>query len=169
MARSVVFRIIPPIDTYPSCVDLAQKITGKVLMIVVFSFGLFLHTSTWFYTSSVIAVMTFLPQFRPLLLVVAAFGGLLRGRWLPDFAYLTKGDFVLPGGVFFKPLIVLAVLVLFAIYYRAVRQGKGRWLGLRPIRNLLVGYVVLIVLVAQLPSPSPLAVVLWAFVIVFGK
>lgn len=168
MSRFAGFTIIPPIDTYPAIVDLAQKMSGKVLMLLVFSFGLSLHTGNWLYPSSALAVMTFLPQFRALLLVVATFVGLMLSGWTDLYA-LPKVSSGLPGGVFFKPLIVSVVLLTFAIYYRAVRLGKGSWLGQRPVRNLLVWYVGLIVLAAQLPSSSLAAVTLWAFVIVFGK
>lgn len=168
MSRLAEFKIIPPIDTYPAFVNLAQKNLGKALLMVVFSFGLSLHTSNWLYTSCALAVMTFLPQFRAAVLVVATFCGIMLAGW-PGYYLLPGGGKALPCGSFFTPLVVLAVLATFAIYYRAVRQGKGRWLGQRPVRNLLIAYVGLIVLVSQLPSPSLVSGILWAFVIVFGK
>lgn len=162
------FTIIPPIDTYPVIVDFAQKIPGKILMLLVFSFGLFLHTSNWLYISSALTVMTFLPQFRAVLLVVATLVNFMLDGW-PGHYLLNVGKQGLPGGIFFMPLIVAAVVAAFAMYYRAVRHGKGTWLGQRPVRNLLVCYVGLIALAAQLPSSSLFSVTLWAFVIVLGK
>lgn len=168
MPRLAGFRIIPPIDTYPSFVDLAQKAPGKVVLLVVFAFGLFLHGGAWLYVSAFLTLMTFLPRFRALLLVAATFGSLWRAGW-PDLTFLRPGGQGLPAGVFFKPLVVAAVLVTFALYYRAVRQAKGAWLGQRPVRNLLVWYVGIIVIASQLPSPSLAAVSLWAFAVVLGK
>jgi hypothetical protein len=168
MARPASFTIIPPIDTYPVIVAFAQTIAGKVALLVVFSFGLSFSTESWPYTSAILTVMTFLPRYRAILLVVATFGTFMRNGWY-DFPVMAGDGQGLPGGALFKPLIVAAVLVAFALYYHAVRQGKGGWLSQRPVRNLLVWYCAVIVLAAQLPPAGSAAIIVWAFAIVFGK
>jgi len=168
MARSASFRIIPPIDTYPVIVDFAQTTAGKVALLIVFSFGLSLHTDRWLDISAILLVMTLLPRYRAMLLVAATFGTFVLSGW-SDFPVVQGGGQGPPGGVLFKPLLVAAVLATFALYYHAVRQWKDAWLGQRPVRNLLVWYCALIVLAAQLPAAGPAAVVVWSFAIVFGK
>ena len=62
-------RLIPAIDQSPVLVQLAQHTGGKVLLLAVFAFGLYLHgTRAWQELVLILAAMTFLPQFRrPLL------------------------------------------------------------------------------------------------------
>ena len=168
MSRLASFKIIPPIDTCPAIVDFAQTFAGKMALLVVFSFGLSLSTDSWLHTSAILLVMNLLPRHRAILLVAATFGTFVLSGW-SDFPVWPGGGQGLPGGALFKPLLVAAVLGVFALYYRLVRQGKGSWLSQRPVRNLLVWYCALIVLAAQLPPASSAAVIVWSFAIVFGK
>lgn len=169
MPSPASFRLIPALDSYPSLVAWAQTLPGKVAVLGVYAFGLSLHTGNWLQISAVLTVLTFLPRFRAPLLVCATMIALYLGGWL-NFDILSQNEGgELIGRAWFKPLVVLVVLLSFALYYRMVKEWKGGWLGKRPIRNLILFYLGLIGLVSALPLPGTLWVAAWAVVIVLGK
>lgn len=169
MVRLAAFRVIPPLDTYPKVVAFSQKLPGKILLLALFSAGLSFRTDSWLHLSVFMTAMTFLPQFRPVLLTIATFVSLYLAGW-PDVVIPWSIDqHQYPTVFFFKPLIVAAVLVFFAVYYMAVKQNRERWYAKRPIRNLLVFYILLLIAATSSPYSSPQDVYLWAFLVVLGK
>lgn len=165
----LTFRLIPPLDTYPKCVDFAQKVPGKILLLVIFGVGLSYQTTNWLQLVVFLTVMTFLPQCRPVLLPLATFGELYLAGWpnaeipwsIPQQHY--------PSDFFFKPLMVAAVLGIFALYYTAVKENRDTWYGRRPVRTLLLLFLLLLLAATTVPLSSPQAVYLWGFLAVLGK
>ncbi|MHB8791486.1 MAG: hypothetical protein ACYDBT_16600 [Desulfobulbaceae bacterium] len=169
MIRLAAFRLIPALDTYPRVVAFAQTPPGKILLLAVFAAGLSLRTSSWPHISAFIAAMTFLPRFRPALLTIATFGSLYLDNWpIANIPWpISQLQFVEP--FFFKPLIIAAVLGSFAVYYTAVKKNKDRWFAKQPIRNLLVGYILLLMAATNATLSVSQAVYLWTFLAVLGK
>ena len=169
MFRLTAFRLIPPLDTYPKVVDLAQKPLGKILLLTVFAAGLSCRTDSWQPLVAFLTAMTFLPQFRPILLTIATFASLALAGW-PNVGVPWSIPQPHYASVFLsQPLIVAAVLGFFAAYYTAVRKNKDGWYAKRPIRNLLVFYLLLLMAAPHLPLSGPPAVYLWAFLAGLGK
>ena len=169
MSKLTAFRLIPALDTYPKVVDFAQKPLGKILLLAVFSAGLSFRTDSWPRVLALMTAMTFLPRFRPALLTIATFGSLYLAGW-PNIE--------LPWSIprqhhasvfFFKPLMVAVVLGFFAVYYTMVKKYKEGWYAKRPVRNLLVFYLLLLMAATHVPLSAPQAVYLWAFLAVLGK
>jgi len=169
MVRLAAFRLIPALDTYPKVVDFAQKLPGKILLLALFSAGISFRTDNWLPLSAFLAVMTFLPQCRPVLLTIATFGSLYLANWpnveIPWSIPQQQNSPV----IFFKPLILAAALVFFAVYYAVVTKNRDGWFAKRPIRNLLVFYLLLLLTATNLPLSSPQALYLWTFLAVIGK
>lgn len=169
MARLSAFKLIPQLDTYPKVVVLAQTLPGKILLLAIFSAGLSLQTKTWLHISFFISVMTFLPRFRPILLTIATFSSLYLANWsivsipssIPQQHY--------PTFFFFKPLILASVLVLFALYYTVIKKNKNDWYAKRPLRTLLVSYILLLLAATNTPLSNIQTVYTWAFLVVLGK
>ena len=169
MVRVSTFRLIPALDTYPEVVDFAQKLPGKVLLLAVFSAGLSFRINNWLHLSVFLAAMTFLPQFRPVLLTIATFGSLYLKDWpIADIPWpISQLQVATP--FYFKPLIVAAVLGSFGVYYTAVKKNKDEWFAKQPVRNLLVIYILLLMAAGNAPLSAPQAVYLWTFLAVLGK
>ena len=169
MIRLTAFRLIPPLDTYLQLVNFSQKIPGKILLLVVFSAGLSCHTESWMQISVFLALMTFLPQFRPVLLTLATFSALYLAGWPnADIPWAVPQQHY-PSDSLFKPLMVGTVLSFLALYYSIVKRNKDKWYGKRPVRNLMVFFLLLLMAATAVPLSSPQAIYLWGFLTVLGK
>ncbi len=168
MLKPSDIKLIPPLDTYPRLVKFVHGVPGKVILLVVYAIGLSLHTSGWKAITIVLTALTFFPKYRAIILVVATFGFIYLKNW-PNLEILNT--IIYPAwtpNFAFKPLVIAMVMGVFFVYYHAVKRYKG--FGQRPIRNLLVSYVVLIAIVSHASSISTTVLVtMWAFVITFGK
>ena len=144
------FRLIPRIETYPSVVSFAQTALGRVALLAVFGLELLVsHDSVFTLVALLLlGLMTFMPEYRRLVLAIAPFGIALvqtpHSRLLFCMTLAVVG-----GGIF--------------LYWCAMRWPKSRF-GQRPIVFLLTGFSVLI-LFACLASPHTLFYpVLWSMV-----
>ncbi|MHB8809572.1 MAG: hypothetical protein ACYC9M_06110 [Desulfobulbaceae bacterium] len=169
MVKLAAFKLIPPLDTYPKVVDFAQTVPGKILLLAVFSAGISFRIDGWPHLMAFIAVMTFLPQFRPALLTIATFGTLSLTNWpIAETPWpISQLQPAVP--FFFRPLIVAAVLASFAAYYLAVKKNKEKWYAKQPIRNVLVMYILLLMAATHAPLSALPSVYLWTFLAVLGK
>ena len=169
MINPTKFKIIPPLETYPKLVDFSQKIPGKILLLVIFSAGLSCHFDNWVQLSGFISAMTFLPQIRPILLTTATFGALYMADWpnaeihwaIPQLHYSLNS--------LLKVLMPAGVLGLFAVYYTVVKKNKDEWYGKRPVRNLLIFYILILITATTVPLSSPQSIYLWGFIVILGK
>ncbi len=169
MVKATAFRLIPPLETYPRVITFAQTLAGKMLLLALFAAGLSLRTDQWLPISACLLALTLLPKFRPLLLTIATVGSLSLAGWpnvAPPWSIRQLHHPTIPG---YQPLIMAAILGSFALYYGAVKNNRAGWIGKRPVRNLLVFYLLLLLAATQVPLTNPQVVYLWAFVAGFGK
>jgi hypothetical protein len=69
--RLANFRLIPRIETYPVVVSFAQTSLGKLVLLAVFSLGLAYNHRPWGPLVFCLALITFLPDRRRILLTVS--------------------------------------------------------------------------------------------------
>lgn len=169
MNRLASFRLIPQLDTYPKVVDFAETAPGKIVMLAVFAAGLASYTNNWLSISIFLTAMTFLPQFRAILLTVATLANLYLANWPSASIPWPISELNYPVGVFFRPLIVGAVFASFAVYYWTVKKHRSAWHAKRPVRNLLIFYLVLLILATEVPLANGQAVWLWTFLSALGQ
>lgn len=145
------FRLIPRIETWPAAVSFVQTAPGKAVLMGAFALGMrfFLpNATTAVGFAFLFAIITFLPEYRRLLLAVAP---LL-------FVVLDNlGQPLLLGATF--SVIALGVV----LYLCAVRWPRSTF-GRRPLVFLLSGFSLLIVAACCIPQHSPASSVLWTFV-----
>ena len=163
------FRIIPAIDQSPALVQLAQNAGGKVLLLAVFAFGLFLHGSRWWPELVVIlAAMSFWPQFRRPLLTAATLYWLFSQhtnlKWsLLKKVFDTQGLATTTSLPAYGLSLVVATILFCAMYYYLVRRSQGTWLYRRPVATLLLGYIVCLTFASYAPLPATQQAWLWGF------
>jgi hypothetical protein len=154
--RLANFRIIPRIETYPAVVSFAQSVRGKLLVLALFTLGLRFAAQDWLPLSLCLAVITFFPSRRRLLVSIAA---LL-------FA------FVVPWAKFAHPLytsaLVVFVLALGAMLFWLAVASPNSFIGRHPVFVLLSGYSLLVVFAAYFPNTTPVYLTVWDFTAIFG-
>jgi len=172
---NINIRVIPAIDQWPVLVRLSQHASGKVLLLMVFAFGLHLHDSNGLLQMILIlAAMSFWPQFRRPLLTVGTIywlisqhtnlnWDLLRNIFDEQGLAITTNWFS-----FWISLIVTAILFC-ALFHYLVQRSHGTWLYRRPVTTLLVGYVVLLTIASYAPLSPIQQAYLWGFLIVLGR
>jgi len=168
------FRIIPAIDQSPRLVQLAQHAGGKVLLLAVFAFGLYLHGSRWWpELVLILAAMSFWPQFRRPLLTAATIYWLLSSHTRLEWGLLRKvfevqGLSTTTSWPVFGLSLVVTTIVFCAMYYYLVKRSQGSWLYRRPVATLLVGYIVLLTFASNAPLSATQQAWLWGFLIILG-
>jgi hypothetical protein len=145
------FRLIPRIETYPSVVSFAQTPLGRIILLALFSRGLRVFLPNWRSTLIIvlfIALMTFLPEHRRLVLALGSFALLVKEEhWNPLLLCLDMA------------VIALGVL----LYWSAMRWPKSHF-GQRPIAFLLTGLTVLILSASAAAPQSFSYSILWPLV-----
>ncbi len=168
------FRIIPAIDQSPMMVQLAQRAGGKVLLLAVFAFGLYLHGSRWWpELVLILAAMSFLPQFRRPLLTAATIYWLLsqhtRLKWgFLGHVFKEQGLGTTTGWPAYWLSLVVATILFCAVYYYLVKRSPGTWLYRRPVAILLAGYTILLTIASYAPLSAIQQAYLWGFLVILG-
>ena len=139
------FRIIPRLETYPWVVAFAQTIAGKATILALFGLGLYyatwlhyLHNPRWKVQICFLVVVTALPQYRRIVLVLGticwAFG--IWWQWAEH------------------PQIVQAAisLALAALIFSLAIRFRTSWFGRRPVATLLTGFALTVLLASYLPK-----------------
>jgi hypothetical protein len=152
-------RIIPPIDTYPAVVSLAQTLGGKAALILLFGIGLKFLMPEWKVMTLWIALITILPKHRRLLVTV----GMLQWTFLLP---LEKAQFY--AGLL-SPLILKACACLIGgvLFWCAVRFRQSMF-GRQPILVLLSTYAVFVYAASVFRGSFPGSFVFWRFVTAFS-
>jgi hypothetical protein len=167
-------RIIPAIDQSPVLVQLAQHAGGKVLLLAVFAFGLYLHGSrSWQELVLILAAMSFWPQFRRPLLTAATIYWLLsqhtRLKWgLLGHVFKQQDLAMTTSWLAYWLSLVVTTILFCAMYYYLVKRSRGTWLYRRPVATLLVGYITLLTIASYAPLPATQQAYLWGFLIILG-
>lgn len=134
--RPAGLRLIPPIETYPKVVAFAQNPAGKLAIVGVFGLGMGLFLPDpwiWLLTTIALGLITFLPQWRRMLVAAGTLAVTAAQARSPYFL----------GVIGFG-------LLLFWCAHRWPRSAFGR----RPVLSLLTGYALLILLSAAIPNGS---------------
>ena len=150
------FRIIPRIETYPAVVQFAQTAAGKVLILALFAVGLKFATEDWIPMSLCLALITFLPVRRRMLVTVATL----------------IFTFVVPRPTFLHPLytsmlIALVIVIGGLLFWLAVALPRS-FIGRHPIVVLLGGYGLLILCASYFPNTTRWYLTVWDFTYIFG-
>jgi hypothetical protein len=154
--RLANFRVIPRIETYPAVVNFAQTFAGKLLILALFALGLRSATEEWLSLSLCLALITFVP---------------LRRRLLVTAATLIC-TFVVPWSNLLHPLYTSALIVFAitvgAMFFWIALQLPRTVIGRHPVFILLVGYSLLIVFAAYFPNNTPVYLTVWDVTRIFG-
>lgn len=154
--RLASFRLIPRIETYVPAVKLAQTFAGKLLILSLFALGLWLATPEWFSLSLCLALITFAPLRRRLLITIATL----------------ICTFVVPWNGFLHPLYTSALIVFViafgAMFFWLALELPRTVIGRHPVFILLVAYSLLIVFAAYFPNNTPVYLAVWDLTRIFG-
>ena len=167
-------RIIPAIDQSPVLVQLAQHAGGKVLLLAVFAFGLYLHGSrSWQELVLILAAMSFWPQFRRPLLTAATLYWLFSQhtglKWgLLKHVFDAQGPDTTTSWPAYSLSLVVTTILFCAMYYYLVRRSRNTWLYRRPVATLLAGYIILLTIASYAPLAATQQAYLWGFLIILG-
>ena len=150
------FRIIPRIETYPSVVRFAQTIPGKLVLLAFFALGLRFSIEDWIPLSVALAVITFLPARRRILVTVAT----------------VVFTFVLPWSKYIHPVyssaLIVFVIAIGAILFWLSIELPDSIIGRHPLLVLLGGFSLLIVFASYFPNNTPWYLTVWDFTATFG-
>jgi hypothetical protein len=175
-------RIVPQLDTYPRIVRFGQTALGKAVLLVAFAVGLrlnsgFLYPHAWQEFTGAVALMTYFPARRRLLLsLLSALHMLLfHSTWLnSDFLEaLAKAegqatDWTLPALVAGIIAAIFLGFVRLFEFIRRVRTPSMPFVAKRPVLCLVTGYAAVLAAAALLPLSGMIRLLLWAALAVVG-
>jgi len=156
-------------------VQLAQHAGGKMLLLAVFAFGLYLHGSRWWLELLLIlAAMSFWPQFRRPLLTAATIYWLISSHTRLEWGLLrnvfdVQGLATTTSWSSYGLSIVVTTIAFCVTYYYLVKRSRGSWLYRRPVATLLAGYIILLTIASYAPLSATQQAYLWGFLIILGN
>lgn len=157
LRRLADFRLVPRIDTYPVVVSFAQTVVGKLVLLVLFGLGLAYTEANWLPLLLCLALITFVPGRRRVLVTVSTL----------------IFTFVVPWWYFANPpsevALLLLVLTLAALLFWCATLWPRSWYGRRPVFFLLCGFSLLIVIASYLPRDTTSYTLVWDFTYAFAK
>lgn len=144
------FRLVPPIDKYPSVMAFAQTIAGKATLLALYGYLLYFASSLhnvydnqWKVLTCFLVIITAFPRYRRLLVTAGTllwvFG--IWWQWTPH-PHLSQ---------LFQAEISLALAAL--IFWWASHFSNS-WLRRRPVATLLTGFALIVFLASYLPAGS---------------
>jgi len=168
-------KLIPQIDTYPGLVSFAQKPAGKVLCLAVFAAGLvLLREPLWLELTAILALMTFLPQYRRICLTFSTLYWLIIhpawNRWNVIGTVARREGVEAALNI---PLLQVLMGLVVICFCGAVAHVFFRWnhspLTKRPVLALHVFYILLLLSACYGPFSGQLRVLLWTFLVGLGS
>ena len=150
------FRIIPRIETYPVVTRFSKTWAGKIVIVALFALGLRFAMADWLPLSLCLAMVTFVPLRRRLLITIAT---LLMTFVLPWAK--------LPHPLYTSALTVFVIAIGATLFWLAVQLPRSV-IGRHPVLILLSGYTLLIVFAANFPNTSRFYLTVWEFTATFG-
>jgi len=163
-------RIIPRLETSPFLLRFSQTILGKVTLVAVFSILVYFHGKVfWWELGIALTLISLLPQFRRQLI------GVTTAYWLYHHApYKTdlvwfSANFEAPFLLKYHFVYVIICFLMAWLYIILARKWSGHWLFERPVRNLLLLYIVMVVYASSVSLPSVIFLSLWSILIIAGK
>ncbi|MCU1241683.1 MAG: hypothetical protein JWO71_2409 [Candidatus Acidoferrum typicum] len=145
------FRLIPRIETYPAVVAFAQTLAGKLVLLALFGLGLAYNHQSWEPLILFLALITFLPGQRRILLTLSTLA----------FAFLvTWTSFKRP--LYVVTLLCLTLLLGAFLFWSAARWPRS-WYGRNTILIFLSGFAALVLIAATAPQNVWFSHPLWDF------
>jgi Ca2+/Na+ antiporter len=136
--------------------NFAQKFAGKLLILALFAGGLSFGTPQWIPLSLCLAMITFVPVRRRILVTVATL----------------IFTFVVPWNTFLHPFytssLIIFVIMLGAVCFWLVVQFRNSVLGRHAVFFLLTGYSLFIIFAAYFPNNTPVYLAVWDLAYIFG-
>lgn len=147
--RLANFRLIPRLETYPAVVSFAETIAGKVVLLVLFGAGLAYTNKHWLALTLCLALVTFFPARRRLLVTVST------------LIFM----FIVPWKAYQNPvyaLSLIACVVAFgALLFWFATLWPRSWYGRRAVLLFLCGFAILVVVAAYTPRGTRLNGFMW--------
>ena len=151
------FRLIPRIETYPKVVAFAQTLAGKLILLALFGAGLYVGGQAAVPLTVCLAVMTFVPLTRRLLLTLCTLA----------FAFLLPWFY---GRVPLSLLVTtVQVLVLAGILFWSAAQWPHSFYGRRPLLFLFSLFWLILLWAVLLPPGATASPLFWRFIFIFGN
>lgn len=175
--------LVPQLDKWPVCVKYAQTPWGKAILLLFYAAALYLYDKIswdrnatgdwWLDVSIMLAIVSYLPTWRSLLLPLGALYWLctyLSFKWrvVLEIAGL-QGESELAQSQDFKVRIVAAVILFCFIYSKLAHVYRDKPFFRRPIIGLFAILFGLLFSVSYLPLSAALRVGVWAFIIVLTR
>jgi hypothetical protein len=167
-------RVVPQLETYSRLVSLVQTPAGKVAAAAAFGLLLLVNGQPLaLEISAVVAVLSFAPEHRRVIVSAATLGWLLfHPSWIP-MALIRKvaADEYLDAGFGVQLAVGAAVCtVLWAIgaWFATVRKRPNNLLARRPVFVLVLSYLCLLAMAGALPLHGAARMALWIAVAVIG-
>jgi hypothetical protein len=145
------FRLIPRIEKYSWAVSFAQTIIGKLILLGLFGLGLAYAAHTWVPLILCLALISFFPSRRRLLVTVSTliFSLVLPTTMFPDW--------------FYKTAITSAVLAVAALLFVCASRWPQSWYGRQSVPILLCGFSLLVLMASQVPKAMMFHNLIWDF------
>ena len=143
------FRLIPRVDTYPAVVSFAQMVIGKLVLLVLFGLGLAYASTDWLILILCLALMTFLPAQRRILVTIST---LL-------FTFIVPWKFFKQP--FYSVVLIALVLTLAALLFLCATLWPRSWYGRRPVFVFLSSFSLLIVIASYIPQGTKAYQLVW--------
>jgi hypothetical protein len=154
--RLANFRLIPRLEAYPSVVSFAQTLPGKVVLLALFALGLAYNRPSWMPLICCLALITFLPDRRRVLVTASTM----------------VFTFLVPWSTFTSPLYVAVLigltLVVGAAMFWCVARWPRSWYGRRAILIFLSGFAALVLVAVNAPRDTWFGRFLWDFTFTFS-
>jgi hypothetical protein len=150
------FRIIPRIETYPIITRFAKTAVGKAFLLALFAVGLRFAMKDWLPLSLGLAVITFVPVRRRILLTILTLLFTFAVPWVKW-----------PHPLYSSALLVFVLAIGAMLFWLAIALPRS-WIGRHPVFILLSGYSLLIVFAAYFPNDTRLYLTVWDFTAMLG-
>ena len=175
-------RVVPQLDTYPRMVRFGQTALGRAVLLVAFAVGLrlnagFLYPHAWQELTVAVALMTYFPARRRLLLSLLSALHLLlfHSMWLDsDFLVALAKAEGQPTDWTLTALVAGAIAATFLVFLwlfefiRRARTASMPFVAKRPVLCLVTGYAAVLAVAASVPLSGTPRVLLWAVLAVVG-
>jgi hypothetical protein len=165
-------KIVPQLDTYPRLLSFGQTRPGKAVLLAAFAIGLFaVRADSWIELTAVIALMTYFPARRRLLLSIATLYWLFfHSAWLnwDLLRSMAKAEgqrtdwtltLILSG-------ILVSVICLLAVLFHHVRTQRTSFVAKRPVLCLVTATMLLLFTAGLLHSGGLAHLLVWGLVVV---
>lgn len=165
-------KLIPQIDTYPKLIAFSQTTKGKATLLTVFAAGLFINrVHFWIEISVALAMITYLPSRRRLILSLVSVYWILRHSVNDHWTFVSaiavsegqSADWTLR---IILLMILGVVLGTLALYFNYVRKRSASYAAKRPVFFMLSSFFTLLSIAGCLPLTGVSRFLIWAVIAV---